>query len=245
MPESVADALDEVAREGSPGLGARADGGDGNREDDADADDGGDDVDPEGRDEAAPPVDRAGDDRREEGHRGCDRLIDPVDAHELGGRHQLGEEGAHRGLLEPLADGADRDGREDEPERGLAERHPRGESQGDEGDHGVRCDDDRLAVHPVRERAPEEGHDRLGDEGDDGVQHDDPPLLEGEGEVPEDRVLDDARSEEGDRLGAEEEADAALPVGEFILGGTRVGSGLGGFRGRIGHSGNPSNRFPV
>ena len=222
MRADVADAGREVLDEGRALGRAGTNGRHRDGEDDRDADEGGHNVDPEGRHEAAPRVHGARDDRGEQHHRRGHGLVDAVDAHEVRRGRELREERRDRGLLEPLADGADGDGDEDEGERCAPQGHRHGQTEGDEGDEGIGHGDDGAPVRTVGEGSARQGHDGLGDERDEGVQAHDPPLLEGEGEVPHDRVLNDVGPEQGDRLGGEEEGDAALPPG---VGLDRLGGG--------------------
>ena len=76
-----------------------------------------------------PGVDRPGRGRREQRHRGLDRAVDAVHAHQVARRRDLRDQRRHRGHLDAGARRADRHRQEDEPHRVVAGHHDEREGQ--------------------------------------------------------------------------------------------------------------------
>ena len=89
MSRNVAQAVHQIVSERLSIFATASHRCNGDRQDNTDADQGSDNVDPEGRNQATPAVDRARDHRRQQCHRRVNCLINAVYAHELTGRGQL------------------------------------------------------------------------------------------------------------------------------------------------------------
>ena len=230
MVRDVAHAVDQVGE--VPGLHVvRApDGGHRDEREQADADDRRHDIDEEDRDEGCrravvrgrrPGVDRPGCGGRDQGHRGLDRSVDAVHAHQIAGRRDLRNERRYCGHLDAGPRRPDGHGEEDQPYRVVAVHHDERQGEGGCCDPRIGRHDQILAVVTVGPDPAEDRDHRLGQEPEQRRQHHDDARAVLDRQVPEHGVLDEHRAEQADGLPAQEEDDLPQPV-------RRVGSGPGG-----------------